>query len=144
MLKYELVKANKKDINRLIEYKRKTIFEYANNLDKDEIKKINTYIDNSVSKEINNYYKIVIKGKTVGCLLTENKDDGILIDELYLESEYRNKKIGSNIIENIIDNNKIVYLWVYKLNEKAIKLYKRLGFTIIEETDTRLHMKKSC
>lgn len=37
--------------------------------------------------------------------------------------------------------DKPIYLWVYKQNKKAIKLYKRLGFKIINETDTRYFMK---
>ena len=73
-------------------------------------------------------------------MLTE-EFDGKLINEIYLEEEYRNKGIGSDIIKNIINVHDIVYLWVYKLNSKAISLYKKLGFIIIEETDTRYYMK---
>ena len=50
------------------------------------------------------------------------------------------KTLGFPAIKNILKNN-IVYLWVYKKNTKAIKLYKKLGFNIIEETDTRYYMK---
>ena len=41
----------------------------------------------------------------------------------------------------LFTNNKIVYLWVYKDNVKAISLYKRLGFLIINETKNRYYMK---
>ena len=37
-------------------------------------------------------------------------------------------------------NNKNIYLWVYKKNKKAVLLYKRLGFTIEEETESRYYM----
>ena len=39
--------------------------------------------------------------------------------------------------------NDIVYLWVYKENERAISLYKDLGFKIIDETEERFYMKYS-
>lgn len=42
---------------------------------------------------------------------------------------------------DILDNNDVVYLWVYKENEKAISLYKKLGFNVIEETESRYYMK---
>ena len=108
---------------------------------KKEIKKINNYISNNIPKIINNYYNIIIDENIVGCVLLTNIDDGKLLDEIYLEEQYRNKGIGTNIIKNILKQNNIVYLWVYKKNIKAIKLYKRLGFNIIEETDTRYYMK---
>ena len=76
-------------------------------------------------------------------MLLTNNDNGKLLDELYLEEEYRNKGIGTNIIKDILNKNNIVYLWVYKLNTKAISLYKRLDFQIIEETKTRYYMKYS-
>mgnify|MGYP003207452642 FL=1 len=42
---------------------------------------------------------------------------------------------------DILNNNDVVYLWVYKENEKAISLYKKLGFNVIEETESRYYMK---
>lgn len=51
------------------------------------------------------------------------------------------KGIGTKIIMDILDNNDVVYLWVYKENEKAISLYKKLGFNVIEETESRYYMK---
>ena len=138
---YKLVKSSNEDINRLIEYKKKKIFEYAKDLSNDEIDKINNYVTSEVPKLINEYCNIVVDNKVIGCLLLTNKDDGILLDEIYIEEEYRDKGIGSSLIKDVLSNNDIVYLWVYKANEKAVSLYKRLGFNVIEETETRYYMK---
>ncbi|MCR4581618.1 MAG: GNAT family N-acetyltransferase [Bacilli bacterium] len=142
-MKYELVKSSIEDIDRLSEYKKKTIFEYAKDLSNDEIDKINNYVASEVPKLINDYCNIVVDNKVIGCLLLTNKDDGILLDEIYLEEEYRNKGIGSSIINDVLTNNNIVYLWVYKANERAVFLYKKLGFNVIEETESRYYMKYS-
>ena len=64
-----------------------------------------------------------------------------MLDEIYIESDFRNKGIGTKIIKEILQENKVVYLWVYKENEKAISLYKKLGFKVVDETDTRFFMK---
>ena len=49
-------------------------------------------------------YKIIMCNKNkVGCLLVTKKDDGVILDEIYLE-EYRNKGIGTDIIKNILKN----------------------------------------
>ncbi len=140
-MNYKLVKSSNENIDRLIEYKKRTIFEYAKDLSEEEIGKINNYVTNKVSKLIKDYCNIIVDNKIVGCLLLTNTDDRILLDEIYLEEEYRNKGIGTDIIKEVINNNGIIYLWVYKENVKAISLYKKLGFSVIEETESRYYMK---
>lgn len=140
-MNYKLEKSSINDLDKLIEYKKNNIFMYDPIKDLKEINKINNYVSNNIPKHINDYFNIVINNKIVGCLLYYPKDDGILLDEIYIEEEYRNLGIGSNIISNILSNNNIVYLYVYKDNTKAVNLYKRLGFNIIEETEYRYYMK---
>ena len=140
-MEYKLSNSSNKDINRLIEYKKRTIYQYAKDLSNEEIDKINKYIINGIPRLINDYSNIIVDNKIVDCLLLINKDDGKLLDEIYLEEEYRNKGIGTEIINDILNNNDIVYLWVYKENERAISLYKKLEFNVIEETESRYYMK---
>ena len=140
-MEYKLLISSNKDINRLIEYKKRTIYEYAKDLSNEEIDKINKYVTSEVPKLINDYCNIIIDNKIVGCLLLTNKDDGKLLDEIYLEEDYRDKGIGTKIIKNILNNNDIVYLCVYKENKKAISLYKKLEFYAIKETESRYYMK---
>ena len=142
-MNYKLIKSSNDDVEKLIDYKKKTIFEYAKDLSENEINKINNYVKNTVPKLLNNYSNIVVDNKVVGCLLLTDKDDGTLLDEIYLEEKYRNKGIGTNIIKEVISNNDIIYLWVYKENIQAISLYKKLGFVVIEETESRYYMKYS-
>lgn len=139
---YNLIKASDIDIEYIKQAKLYNIFNYAHNLLKDEIKMINNYVDRNIPLEINEYKMIIINNEKVGCILVINKDDGVLIDEIYIEDNYRGRGIGTSIIEKIIRDNNIVYLWVYKENKNAISLYKRLGFLVIEETKTRFYMKR--
>ena len=138
-MNYTLKRADKTNFDYLIKCNLDTILKYSNNLSNDEIDKINKYILDKIKKEIANYKLIMIDNKVIGCLLVKNYKDGKLIDEIYIEEEYRNQKIGSELIKNILKQD--TYLWVYKDNKKAISLYKKLGFKIIEETKTRYFMK---
>ena len=140
-MNYELINSSNNDIERLIQYKKKTIYEYAKNLSEEEINKINSYVSNNVSKLLNNYFNIVINNEVIGCGLLTDIEGGKLLDEIYIEKKFRNNGIGTDIIKKIISENDIVYLWVYKENVQAISLYKRLGFKIINETDSRYYMK---
>lgn len=82
------------------------------------------------------------KGKIIGyCLLVNfwsNQWGGNIkiIDELYVLEEFRLRKIGTNFIEFLIDNNKYDFLGfeleVTPLNTKAIKFYEKLGFKLSE------------
>ena len=140
-MKYSLVDASIDDIDYLKQAKSNIIYTYANNLPEEEKNEINNYIDTSIPKELKEYKIILFNNKTIGCLLIKKQDDGVLLDEIYLEESYRSLGIGTEIIKNILDINNIVYLWVYKENKKAVSLYKRLSFIIIDETESRYYMK---
>jgi ribosomal protein S18 acetylase RimI-like enzyme len=139
-MKYNLQKSSASDIAILKDFKLHSIFDYAENLPANEIDKITDYVEINVPKEILNYQNILVNNKIIGCLLVTHHDDGVLIDEIYLKEEYRGKGIGTNIIKNILKDNN-VYLWVYKKNINAKKLYDKLGFKTIETTETRFYMK---
>ena len=137
---YKLVKSSKKDIPRLVQYKKDIIYMYSKDLAEDEKENINEYVITSVNEMFKDYYNIIIDDKIIGSVCIRDLENAKLLDEIYLEKEFRNKGIGTDIIRKIIENNKNVYLWVYKKNKKAVLLYKRLGFTIEEETESRYYM----
>lgn len=138
---FMLENAGKNDIELLIEYKLNTIFEYANNLSDDEIIKINDYVKDSIFRQFDNYKIIKINNIIIGAFLVYKHLDGILLDEIFISESYRNKGIGTKIINNILKENKVVYLYVYKDNVMAYNLYKRLGFSVDSETQSRYFMK---
>lgn len=142
-MKYNLINATNKDTDYIKKSKLYNIFTYADDLQKDEVMRINNYVDENIPVEITDYKIIMCNKNKVGCLLVAKKDDGVILDEIYLEEEYRNKGIGIDIIKNILKINPIVYLWVYKKNIKAISLYKKMEFKIINETENRYYMKYS-
>jgi ribosomal protein S18 acetylase RimI-like enzyme len=138
---YKLLKAKEENIQLLIKYKLDTIFEYAINIDETERAKIINYVNNKIPQQVDKYKLIVIDSNIAGCLLVDNYEDGVILEEIYIEEEYRNLGIGSKIISDLIKKQNIIYLWVYKDNKKAIKLYERFGFKVIEETETRCLMR---
>lgn len=142
-MKYDLVLAKEDNINVLIEYKYNNILEYAVDIADDEKGKIKGYVSKDIPEELDKCQMILVDGKVVGCLIVKPDDGFTLLDEIFIEEEYRNLGIGTDIINNILNESSIVCLWVYKLNEKAIRLYKRLGFEVLEDTKNRYYMKYS-
>ena len=140
---YKLVKSSKKDIPRLIQYKKDIIYMYSKDLAEDERNKIDEYIITSVNEMFKYYYNIIIDDKIIGSVCIKDLENVKLLDEIYLEKGFRNKGIGTDIIMKVLKEiaNKNIYLWVYKENYKAVSLYKSLGFKIIDETESRYYME---
>ena len=140
-MNYNLRKSNVNDLEYLENVKLKTIFEYAKNITSDEEEKINNYVKNNIKNNVDNYQIIMSDNEIIGCVLLTKIDDGMLLDEIYLEEKYRNLGIGTNIIKDYQKEYPTIYLWVYQDNIKAIELYKKLGFNVVDKTDTRFYMK---
>ena len=105
-MEYKLSKSSEKDINRLIEYKNRTIYQYAKDLSNEEIDRINKYVTSEVPRLINDYCNITVDNKIVGCILLTNNDNGKLLDEIYLEEEYRNKGYAKSLLKFLCGNFK--------------------------------------
>lgn len=138
---YQLQTASQKNLSKLISYKLNTILEYAGKLEEEEYHRILEYVHSNVPLELDQYQVIVVDGIVIGSLLLTEKDNYTFLDEIYLEEEYRNKGIGKDILKNILSHYDKVCLWVYQFNQKAISLYQRLGFQIVEKTETRYYME---
>lgn len=140
---YELMDALEEHLELIKKYKLNTIMEYATDIEDEEKNKIIKYVNKHVKEDLKKYKIILTNSDIIGCLLVVNYEDGIMLDEIYLEEDYRNQGIGSKILKKLINENDIIYLWVYKNNGKAIKLYTKLNFKIVNETDTRYFMKST-
>ncbi|MFA6273891.1 MAG: GNAT family N-acetyltransferase [Candidatus Paceibacterota bacterium] len=117
----------------------------------DEEAMTRTKVKNTVVRSVSNPDQIKIEifrvgNKVVGyAFLTfywSNEYGGVvaLLDELYIIPEFRNKGLATFFIEHLTKEKeyKVIDLEVFKENTSALKLYKRLGFEIID----RHFMKK--
>jgi ribosomal protein S18 acetylase RimI-like enzyme len=86
---------------------------------------------------------ITANGLDAGMFEIENKDDGYFLRRIEVYPTFQNHGIGSKIIRDIMlqasSEDKKVSLLVFCINP-AWKLYERLGFEIVEETDTHYRM----
>lgn len=110
-----------------------------NNSDVEEINiigksiKDNFDILNNYNEVIEQIYVYEMDNRIVGFIHISNIYNEVDIINVAVLEEYRNKKIATSLIEFIINNikpNKIM-LEVRESNDKAINLYKKIGFNII-------------
>ena len=82
----------------------------------------------------------------VGFFITSSTSDTLKVNQIYILPEYQGKGIGSACMTRIIDDanleQKSVVLKVLKVNTRSIALYRRLGFTIVDESSEYSQMEK--
>ena len=100
--KYILKEAQKKNLPLLEKWKIQTILEYGSDLSVEELSEIKNYVHKNVKENIQLYNLIIVNENNVGCVLVRTYKDGHLLDEIYLESAYRNQGIGTSIICDIL------------------------------------------
>ena len=89
------------------------------------------------------YEKDVVIGFCISSIFApvrKNEKNILGIEHLYISKEYRNKGIGKDFLNNIIETLSKLYncgsvkLNVHSTNEYAIKLYTNIGFKIFSHT----------
>lgn len=140
---YKIKNAENNDVDLLLDMKLDIIFnsEEILELNKNEMEKIVNYSEEEIRANLSEY-KLVSEDETiVATYAVVEYNDGKLIDTIYVKPYYRNKGIGTKILNRIIkENYQPIYLWVYRSNKKAIDLYEKLGFIIQDETENKFFM----
>jgi len=128
--------------------------EFLYNLKKQTLKEYITQIWGWNEKDQRDYYKKIFEpdkyhiiqqnGEDIGCLSIEEQHNKIMLNIIEITPEYQNKGIGSKLIRDLIkkgsQENKTIELQVFKVNQRAFKLYRTLGFKLVNETETHYQM----
>lgn len=106
------------------------------------------YQQNDFSKSFlpNRNNIIILNGSNIGVLEINEEDKIIYVVELEILPQFQGKGIGSNILNDIIEDakkkDKKVQVGCFKVNERAKELYLKLGFKIIDDTRTHFILEK--
>ncbi len=88
---------------------------------------------------------IVVSERDVGLLELANREGTLWIANIQLSSTARGQGLGSRIIQDLMGDaradGKPLRLRVLHRNDRARRLYQRLGFVQIGETDTHYEMQ---
>jgi ribosomal protein S18 acetylase RimI-like enzyme len=89
---------------------------------------------------------IELAGQPVGCLALEWLPDQVKLNRVFLLPEFQGRGIGSQLVGQVLVRARAarlsIRLRVFKVNP-AQHLWRRLGFTIVGETQTPWLMERA-
>ncbi|HEU0114316.1 MAG TPA: GNAT family N-acetyltransferase [Thermomicrobiales bacterium] len=90
------------------------------------------------------YQVIVVAGRDVGALSVAWRADALFIADIEILPEWRGRGLGGAIVAALADEagrrGLPTTLQVLKVNP-AVRLYRRLGFAVVGETETHYRMR---
>ena len=108
-----------------------------------EYDEIMNWARRKINKFIGEYARIYKDGALCGYYRFHLDKDEYEFDDFYLFETYRGQGIGSAVLEKCLNEaDKPVYLYVFKQNEGAVRLYKKFGFEVREDLGTRYIMER--
>lgn len=130
ILSYE--NAALQDVETIYEFNKYLIDRYEN-IQNIEYDKVLAWVREKIEDNIHEYKRVLLEDEMIGFYRLHQEGDKMELDDLYIFAPYRNQKYGTMVIEKCVSETDMpVFLYVFIKNTKAIELYERLGFKIID------------
>ena len=88
---------------------------------------------------------LTVDDADIGLIAIERQDDAFVLDEIQLTSDWRGRGLGTQLVKEVVESAKgvgmPVRLQVLRENERARDIYRRLGFSVVDETATHIVMR---
>jgi len=88
---------------------------------------------------------IMLDNADVGWVQTIREDDELFVAQMFVDSRFQRKGIGTEVMKRLINEaaawSLAVCLSVVRINP-ARRLYERLGFRVTHEDDRKFYMKR--
>lgn len=96
--------------------------------------KVISWVLNKICKNISDYQCIFLEGTKVGYYRLCKENGETELDDFYILPSFQRKGIGTAVLKHCIATiNTPMFLYVFRKNLDAIKLYCRNGFFVAEE-----------
>ena len=92
------------------------------------------WVLNKITRNITDYQCIYADGMKAGYYRLSPENGSTELDDLYVLPEFRGRGIGTTVLNRCITETPTpLFLYVFKRNVGAIKLYSRTGFSVSED-----------
>ncbi len=130
------------DAGRIYGLCRETVEKYEDPASVD-LAKVLAWLENKIRKNVTEYTRIFLDGELCGYYRVCREGEEYELDDFYLFEEYRGRGIGTRVLDHILeDEDADFFLYVFKRNTPALKLYQKYGFTVREDLGNRYIMER--
>ena len=99
-----------------------------------EIPKVLSWMEKKIHSEISGYTRVLHNGEIVGYFHLDKSQTPAELDDFYVLPAHRGQGIGSEILEILFSEmNTPIFLYVFKENLPAMRLYEKMGFVYSED-----------
>lgn len=142
-MKLEYINADVSDIEAIFSLSKKLIDTYED-IGAIDYDKVIRWLRRKIEGHIGEYVRVRLDGQTAGYYRFCPSEERMELDDLYVLPEFRNRGIGTQIIRKCCAETELpVFLYVFSGNRRAMALYERMGFHIIERAgSTRYIMQR--
>lgn len=88
---------------------------------------------------------IEVDGRRVGMVQLMEHGDAVELAEIQIDPRHQSRGVGTSVLRDVISNasarGRDVRLSVGLQNQRAIRLYERLGFLSVRQSETHRHMR---
>lgn len=131
MLTFE--KAREEDILPILELNKGLIdrYEDCTAIDYD---RVIAWVHGNIRERLDTFSRVIVEGETAGYFSLGPSEGAMELDSLFVLPRFQNRGIGTQIVRYCQQQAEdTLFLYVFKENTGALRLYKRLGFCIVRE-----------
>ena len=129
----EFMPAGPEDLELLFQLNKQLIDTYEDTaaIDYDRVL---TWVHKNLEQTLPHFTRVLWNEETAGFYALTPVEDKTELDSLFVLSPFQNRGIGTQILRRCMEMTQTpLFLYVFRRNTDAIRLYERLGFRITKE-----------
>ena len=85
--------------------------------------------------------RIYIDDVHIGYISIIHNEEDVEISDFFLKDEYQDQGFGTKVLKKLVNQYNHLTLYVFKNNEKAVHLYQKFNFKVIENNTSTYRME---
>lgn len=98
--------------------------------------KVLAWVKGNIERNLSFFNRVFWDGTLAGYYSLSPSEEKSELDSLFVLPEFQNRGIGTAILQKCREDASPLFLYVFRKNTGAIRLYERMGFRITKEVGT--------
>lgn len=91
------------------------------------------WVHRNIQKNLGSFRRIIWDGQLAGFYCLTPAEGKLELDSFFVFPEYQRRGMGTQVLQKCLKSRTPIFLYVFRRNTGAIRLYERLGFRIVKE-----------